>query len=492
MFGRIRFPHWAVRLLTIILVPALVLTAAGTPASVAFDQAPGPSAPDAPAPLVLNYQGRLADPLTGAAKPDGAYQMVFALYDVESGGAALWTESRDVTVKNGLFSIRLGEITAFPAPTIFDGRALWLAITVGADPQATPRLPVSFVAYAMYANYAASAGIAENAAQLGGQPPASYAAASHTHNASAINAGALSTDRFSAYADLTAEAKIGAAAGQVAAGDHTHDAGAITSGALATDRFSAYSDLAAEGNIGEAAGQVAAGNHTHTGATIVNGSLAAADLADGSVTSAKIADGNVTTADLAANSVDGSKVIDLSIGAADLATGAVTLAKISTSNATANEVIQYDGTKVTWDYAPGSEIRYSALPVDCVSVASFAANTWTKISNLGSVSKLDATSRLEITLNGRVNTTSLAGTGAVFELRLDDTATTHGRARASMKSAEAGNDGVQVSMTGIFTGYGAGTHTINLWIYSYYGAGTYGGVDPGCWGSDHIVVREIK
>jgi hypothetical protein len=491
MFRRTRFSRGAAGLVAVILISALAATA-GARAGLASDQATGLSAPAAPAPLVLNYQGRLADPVTGAAKPDGTYQMAFALYDVETGGVALWTETRDVTTKNGLFSIRLGEVTAFPAPPIFDGRALWLAITVGADPQATPRLPVSFVAYALYANYAASAGIADNAAQLGGQPPANYATATHTHDAGAISAGTLSTDRFSAYADLAAETKIGAAAGQVAAGNHTHNASAITAGTFSTDRFSAYADLAAEGSIGEAAGQVATGNHTHTGATIVDSSISTADLADESVTSAKIADGNVANADLAANSVDGSKIADLSIGAADLAAGAVTLAKINTTGATTNEVIQYDGTKAAWGYAPGSEIRYRTMPADCVSVASFAANTWTKVADLGSVSKLDATSRLEITFNGRINAQSLTGTGALFELRLDDTATTNGRARASMKAAETGGVGVPVSIMGIFTGYGAGAHTINLWLYSYYGTGTYGGIDPGCYAADHIVVREIK
>ncbi len=41
-------------------------------------------------------------------------------------------------------------------------------------------------------------------------------------NATNIASGTLSTDRFSAYADLVAESKIGSGAAQVAAGDHTH------------------------------------------------------------------------------------------------------------------------------------------------------------------------------------------------------------------------------------------------------------------------------
>ena len=72
------------------------------------------------------------------------------------------------------------------------------------------------------ATNATNATNANNANTLGGQPPAAFAAASHPHDAAAINAGTLSTDRFSAYTDLGAESKIGAAATQVAAGDHRH------------------------------------------------------------------------------------------------------------------------------------------------------------------------------------------------------------------------------------------------------------------------------
>jgi hypothetical protein len=42
-------------------------------------------------------------------------------------------------------------------------------------------------------------------------------------NASNINAGSLSSDRFSAYGDLVAEDRIGMESGKVAPGDHTHD-----------------------------------------------------------------------------------------------------------------------------------------------------------------------------------------------------------------------------------------------------------------------------
>jgi len=285
-----RFMLRTIALLAAVLAVTLTLAAATTQTdlSAAAVLAAEMAGPDAPAPLVLNYQGRLSD-LAGNPKPDGTYSMTFALYGVDSGGSPLWTETRDVSVKGGLFSVRLGEVTALPA--IFDGRALWLGVTVGGDPQATPRLPVAFVAYALYAN---SAGAAANADRLGGQPPSSYAAAGHTH-----------------------------------------DAGAITTGSLAYDRFNAYGDLVNDGKIGAAADMVAAGLHTHTGADIVDGSIKAVDLADDSVTSAKIADGGVALADLAANSVDSARIVDLAVATADLANSSVTTAKIADGAVTA-------------------------------------------------------------------------------------------------------------------------------------------------------------
>jgi hypothetical protein len=97
---------------------------------------------------LLQYQGRLADPSTGEAVADDTYTMVFGLYDVDSGGTPLWTETKDVTVQGGLFSTALGDTTALDAG-LFDGQALWLGITVGADAEATPRQQVLPVAYAL-------------------------------------------------------------------------------------------------------------------------------------------------------------------------------------------------------------------------------------------------------------------------------------------------------------------------------------------------------
>ena len=104
------------------------------------------------APL-LSYQGRLLEPTNGQPKPDGAYSFTFRIYDVATGGTALWTETKSINVTNGLFTTLLGDTTTFPA-NLFNGQNLWLGITIASDPEATPRQRLAPVAYAMYADNA--------------------------------------------------------------------------------------------------------------------------------------------------------------------------------------------------------------------------------------------------------------------------------------------------------------------------------------------------
>ena len=97
-------------------------------------------------PGTLSYQGVLTDG-TGAQVADGNYAVTFRLYDVATGGAALWTETQPaVPVASGLFSALLGSST--PINLAFD-RQYYLGITVDASPELSPRTPLSSVPYAM-------------------------------------------------------------------------------------------------------------------------------------------------------------------------------------------------------------------------------------------------------------------------------------------------------------------------------------------------------
>jgi hypothetical protein len=112
----------------------------------------------------LNFQARLLSN-TGTLIADGQYNMQFDLYSVVGGGTSLWTEDRlvvnaqGVTVKDGYFSVRLGELDAFPTTINWD-QEHWLGLTVrGAsscawasclptDSEMTPRFKLTSVPYA--------------------------------------------------------------------------------------------------------------------------------------------------------------------------------------------------------------------------------------------------------------------------------------------------------------------------------------------------------
>jgi hypothetical protein len=98
-------------------------------------------------PKQLSYQGVLTDTL-GNARPDGQYTMTFRLYSAEDGGSALWTEAKDLPVKDAIFTTYLGDTTPFPGSITWD-TPYWLSIQVGAAPELTPRVKLGSVAYSL-------------------------------------------------------------------------------------------------------------------------------------------------------------------------------------------------------------------------------------------------------------------------------------------------------------------------------------------------------
>ncbi len=121
----------------------------------------------------MHYQGRLLDPGTGKPKADGVYPMTFGLYTTSGGGAPIWSEIKDVAVTNGIFSTMLGDTTLLNVGN-FNGQDLWLGITLSGDPQMTPRQPLAYVPYSIYAG---------NADKLDGSSASSFASSSHNHSA---------------------------------------------------------------------------------------------------------------------------------------------------------------------------------------------------------------------------------------------------------------------------------------------------------------------
>lgn len=90
----------------------------------------------------ITYQGKLTN---AAGSPlTGAYSVTFILYDAVTGGTALSTDTHSVTATNGLFTTPITFSQDF-----YNGRALWLGIKVGSDPEMTPRQEIQPVPYAL-------------------------------------------------------------------------------------------------------------------------------------------------------------------------------------------------------------------------------------------------------------------------------------------------------------------------------------------------------
>ncbi len=96
-------------------------------------------------PRTLSYQGVLTDN-AGKPRPDGSYNFTFRFYTLPTGGTAIWSESKSLLVKSGLFSTALGEQTSFGAAVKFDTQ-YWLGIQVGSDPELSPRIALTSVGY---------------------------------------------------------------------------------------------------------------------------------------------------------------------------------------------------------------------------------------------------------------------------------------------------------------------------------------------------------
>lgn len=74
----------------------------------------------------------------------------FSVYAVESGGAALWSDTQLVMPSQGLFSVVLGS-TANPFPQGLFTTPLFVGVTVDTDSEMTPRVVLTSTAYAQQA-----------------------------------------------------------------------------------------------------------------------------------------------------------------------------------------------------------------------------------------------------------------------------------------------------------------------------------------------------
>ena len=98
-------------------------------------------------PQTLNFQGVLAN-VDGAPMADQDMALTFNLYSQENGGLAQWTETQKVQLREGVFSVILGEVNPLDIP--FDQK-LWLGVQVGEGTELSPRSELSAAAQSLTA-----------------------------------------------------------------------------------------------------------------------------------------------------------------------------------------------------------------------------------------------------------------------------------------------------------------------------------------------------
>ena len=99
----------------------------------------------------MSYQGVLRDG-SGNPVPDGSYNVTFRIYDVDTGGTALWSEGQPLTATGGIINAYLGSV--IPLDTLAFDVPYWLAIAIEYGPELTPRTPLTTVPYAAHAGFA--------------------------------------------------------------------------------------------------------------------------------------------------------------------------------------------------------------------------------------------------------------------------------------------------------------------------------------------------
>jgi hypothetical protein len=124
-------------------VMSLLALTVGLSLAQGADQPQGPAGTTTVVPGAIPVQGRLTD---ASGNPlNGTHTLTFRLYDVDTGGIALCTDTNSVTVENGLFNSWID----YCYNGVLWGQKVWFSVQMQGDPEMTPRQVIYPVPYAL-------------------------------------------------------------------------------------------------------------------------------------------------------------------------------------------------------------------------------------------------------------------------------------------------------------------------------------------------------
>jgi hypothetical protein len=103
-------------------------------------------------PRMVTYQGKITN-ASGAAITDGEHTISYSIYNIATGGTALFTESQLVEVTDGIFNMIIGKTKPIPASLSFDS-AYYLGISIDNSAELIPRTSFTSAPYALHASIA--------------------------------------------------------------------------------------------------------------------------------------------------------------------------------------------------------------------------------------------------------------------------------------------------------------------------------------------------
>ena len=140
-------------------------------------------------------------------------------------------------------------------------------------------------------------------------------------------------------------------------------------------------------------------------------------------------------------------------------------------------------------------ISYKVITLSChgSSGTTYESGVYSKVDDdIGTFTTNVAGSVVEVQMNGSFYFATMNGTGGKFELRVDDNPTNIGWARIALKKDSQFNKQVFGTITALFPNLSVGEHTISIWAEGAGGTAIGAYIDPGCWSTAHIVVKEMK